>query len=429
MKNVLIVSYTFPPTGGAGVQRISKLVKYLPLFGWNSIVLTPSNPSVPIKDDSLLKDISCDTKIYRSRTFEPSYGAKRFLSSTNESSPMCRVKGVFKSIIQNILLPDPQVLWWPCLSFSIISTIIREKVDCIFVTSPPFSALIPPVLIGYILNIPVVVDFRDEWKFIRINTEHTTKNNFACRVDNALESLAIRLCRNFTAATQGYVDSIHSRYIFSRSKGEVLTNGYDDEDFIKRGAVGHNDEITISYIGSVWNETSLRAFISVYAQITAEKSTPPMRLKIIGRIVDSECHYLRRATKSCTIEISGYQPHCVATVEMANADILLLTLSNSIGSERIIPGKTFEYMASGKHIFAIIPRGETYRLLEKHYPNATFADPQDTVDIHAKFRHIIESISSIRAATVPNVEQFSRANLAKSLANLLNKCIESEANV
>ena len=29
----LIVSYAFPPVGGAGVQRVLKLVKYLPAHG------------------------------------------------------------------------------------------------------------------------------------------------------------------------------------------------------------------------------------------------------------------------------------------------------------------------------------------------------------------------------------------------------------
>ncbi|HCA81767.1 MAG TPA: glycosyl transferase, partial [Bacteroidetes bacterium] len=40
MKKVLIVSYYFPPSGGPGVQRVLKFVKYLPEFGWQPHVLT-----------------------------------------------------------------------------------------------------------------------------------------------------------------------------------------------------------------------------------------------------------------------------------------------------------------------------------------------------------------------------------------------------
>ena len=55
-KRVLFITYQFPPVGGAGVQRVTKFVKYLPDFGWQSSVLTVSKPSVPAYDDSLLAE-------------------------------------------------------------------------------------------------------------------------------------------------------------------------------------------------------------------------------------------------------------------------------------------------------------------------------------------------------------------------------------
>ena len=38
----LIVSYDFPPAGGGGVQRVLKLCKHLPAFGWDVDVLAPT---------------------------------------------------------------------------------------------------------------------------------------------------------------------------------------------------------------------------------------------------------------------------------------------------------------------------------------------------------------------------------------------------
>ena len=57
MMRVLLVSYAFPPVGGAGVQRIAKLAKYLPRAGIEPWVLTVQNPSVPLHDPSLLADL------------------------------------------------------------------------------------------------------------------------------------------------------------------------------------------------------------------------------------------------------------------------------------------------------------------------------------------------------------------------------------
>ncbi|MBP9970050.1 MAG: glycosyl transferase family 1, partial [Paludibacteraceae bacterium] len=59
MKKILIISYYFPPSGGSGVQRWLKFVKYLPEFGYEPIVLTvdPTVASYPQIDATLLQDI------------------------------------------------------------------------------------------------------------------------------------------------------------------------------------------------------------------------------------------------------------------------------------------------------------------------------------------------------------------------------------
>jgi len=72
-----MISYAFPPVGGAGVQRAAKLVKFLHEFGISPSVLTVSNPSVPLRDEALMGDIPPGTRIVRAATLEPSYGAKQ----------------------------------------------------------------------------------------------------------------------------------------------------------------------------------------------------------------------------------------------------------------------------------------------------------------------------------------------------------------
>lgn len=49
MKRVLIVAYYFPPSGGPGVQRVLKFVKYLPEFGWEPAVLTVADGDFPAR--------------------------------------------------------------------------------------------------------------------------------------------------------------------------------------------------------------------------------------------------------------------------------------------------------------------------------------------------------------------------------------------
>ena len=64
-KKVLIITYYWPPTGGAGVQRWLKFSKYFRQFNWEPVIYTPSNPDFPINDPTLLKDVLPNIEILR----------------------------------------------------------------------------------------------------------------------------------------------------------------------------------------------------------------------------------------------------------------------------------------------------------------------------------------------------------------------------
>ena len=66
MKNVLVLAAKFPPTSAVGGIRSLKFVKYLPDFGWNPIVITPSIGSKKVLDDTLLNEIPPAVEIHRS---------------------------------------------------------------------------------------------------------------------------------------------------------------------------------------------------------------------------------------------------------------------------------------------------------------------------------------------------------------------------
>ena len=70
-KKVLIIAYYWPPSGGSGVQRWLKFVKYLPQLGWEPYVFTPENPSIAIRDESLLKDVPVEAEVIRFPIWEP----------------------------------------------------------------------------------------------------------------------------------------------------------------------------------------------------------------------------------------------------------------------------------------------------------------------------------------------------------------------
>jgi len=149
---VLIVSYTFPPAGGVGVQRVSKLVKYLPEFGIDPMVLTAKDPSVPIEDETTLRDIPKNLQIVRTRTLEPSYRTKaKVWQDAAKPNPMRRAVARLAS---KLFVPDPQILWLPFTAPRLAR--LSSTVHVVLVSAPPFS----PFLLGPLARVPFVLDYR-----------------------------------------------------------------------------------------------------------------------------------------------------------------------------------------------------------------------------------------------------------------------------
>jgi len=72
MKKLLLVTYYWPPSGGAGVQRWLKLSKYLHRAGVEVHVLAPKaeQASYMAIDKSLLEDIEPGVHVHRTDSFE-----------------------------------------------------------------------------------------------------------------------------------------------------------------------------------------------------------------------------------------------------------------------------------------------------------------------------------------------------------------------
>ena len=86
MKKVLIVTYYWPPSGGPGVQRTLKYVKYLSLFGWQPVVLTVKHGEYEAIDESLINEIPKETAIYKTNAIEPHRFYKKIIGMQQDDN-------------------------------------------------------------------------------------------------------------------------------------------------------------------------------------------------------------------------------------------------------------------------------------------------------------------------------------------------------
>ena len=176
--NVLLITYAFPPAGGVGTLRAASLARYFPEFDIRFDVLTTRNPSSVGSDDSHLRDIPASVTIHRTMTLDLPFGLKkwlkRVLSRGNKAhgpakpavaTPAVPGKpGLLKRILEDFLLPDPQVTWLPILTRASRRIVRDRKIDLVLITAAPYSnVLVAERLRKEFPHLPIVLDFRDEW--------------------------------------------------------------------------------------------------------------------------------------------------------------------------------------------------------------------------------------------------------------------------
>ena len=148
MKKVLIITYYWIPSGGAGVQRWIKFTKYLRDFGYEPIIYTPENPEFPSTDSSFDKDIPKDIQIIKTPIWEPYNVYRNLTGKKNQAINAGFISENKKQgwkdklsiwIRGNFLIPDPRRFWInPSVRF--LTTYLQENpVDAIITTGPPHS--------------------------------------------------------------------------------------------------------------------------------------------------------------------------------------------------------------------------------------------------------------------------------------------------
>ena len=178
-RRVLIVTFYWPPSGGGGVQRWLKFAKLLPGHGWSPIVVTPSNPDVPVADDSLLDEVSEDLEVWAFPIHEPSRwlrtlrlgsktGSRLGAESSGDSSWLAKFVGWIRG---NLFVPDARVGWVRPTTRHVLRKLRESPVDLIVTTGPPHSMHLIGLALKRATGIPWVADFRDPWSSMARTSE------------------------------------------------------------------------------------------------------------------------------------------------------------------------------------------------------------------------------------------------------------------
>lgn len=393
-KRILLVTYPFPPTGGAGVQRVTKFVKYLPRHGWDVSVLTVTNPSVPLTDTSLEKDIPVETLIRRARSWEPGYAVKASLSGGKEGEPRRgRVRRFAASSARRIgtflLQPDPQILWAPGALVQGKRLLREVRHDAILASGPPFSTFLIAASLGRYARLPLILDYRDEWTISNAYWENKRLDPVSRFIQARMQRRVLRASRGLLATTRSSAESLAALNREAGGTGRVsyIYNGFDPDDFDAHDPAPPSDghRFRIAYVGTLWNLTDVSPLVEAVKRIVRDHPELAAKLELVfaGRRTAPQAELLATLHGSpCQVVEYPYLDHASAVSLMRGSEALCLLLSDLPGAGRVVPAKLFEYMAAERPILAIAPRGETWSLLDG-YPMVGRFLPSDVDGIAA----------------------------------------------
>ena len=426
-KKILIITYYWPPAGGPGVQRWLKFAKYLPEFGWKPIIYTPENPSYPLLDESLMKDVPEDLKIVRTKIWEPYQLAEKLNKSNKKFKAGQFDVGSNQSwksklsiwVRGNFFIPDARVFWVNPSTQFLEQYLKINNIETIVTSGPPHSMhLIGLNLKKKFPDLKWIADFRDPWTEISYY-KHLKLTNRSDKKHRQLESEVFKTA-DITLATS-YTDAENFRK--NGANAFCITNGFDETDASTSLSMTEKaSKFTLSYIGvleQLRNPENLWKALDNLVKTNSDFAEN-FNLKFVGRIDNKILEVIEKSSLKDHIQNLGYVSHDKAVDEMAKSSLLLITNFPNDSSKGIIPGKIFEYLATGKQIISFGPNeADVAKILDETKAGKHFGY-NDSREIE---NFILEKFELWKSGNLlentQNIEQFSRRNLTKQLVQIL----------
>jgi Glycosyl transferase 4-like domain len=426
VKKALLVSYYFPPRFTIGGKRAFRFARYLPEFGWSTVVLTARGPVSEPLDPTFRDDELPECEIRRdylneaevAKLQQVGYGSDGTIATPTKMWGMqpprfSRQWWINETRLKPII--GPAIGDVPKIARRIVALAREIKPDILWATGSPWETVTAATLAARDLNVPFILDFRDPWSF---GLGISASSAFVRTVNSAIESALLRRAAMFTVTSEATRDKYIS--LGKAKRIECIRNGYDPAVVVEPRRA---DRFTLVHFGNCYANRTLEPFLRAAARAIRDGLVDrnDFRILNLGRVAEVDLALAEELGIREQFEYRTVLPYEEGLAIVAGADLALLL---AFGDEPwFIPGKLYDYVSVRTPMLCLSSSNELDDLVARTGIGWAY----DASDIGAMAKCIGEAFAARkngRKLGEPNqrvIESLSARNGAQRLAGLFDE--------
>jgi glycosyltransferase involved in cell wall biosynthesis len=454
--SVLIITYFFPPRREVGGRRIARFCRYLPEFGIRPTVLTvnppsdaidttfPIPPGVRIERTGVLRtplDVYGEWQRRRStgqnarqeNAVDALPDHPRQLCGQAEDGPArlpshSLLSALRRNVISLLQIPDQQCGWY-CPAIRAASRLLEKNAySAILSSAPPWTChLIARHLKGK-YGVPWIADFRDAWV---TDAWREQIPGWRDRVDRRLEESILSRADGVIAVTDPLLEQLRDSHPgVDCGKFTTISNGFDDILPVLQAQRSATGRRLVLHLGELYSGRRLDSLCDALQRLIKAGKLSPASVQVLfvgDREAAIEVAARQRVPKLFTDEVFAFLPR-VQWMEgqslLAEADVLLIVQGSHTTA---VPAKFFDYLYSGKPIFAIVKEGALSQAIERTN-SGVWADPTNSNQVAAKLMEALSMSPRSSEEVSRAASQFHARTLTQQLAHQIRRVADQQSS-
>jgi glycosyltransferase involved in cell wall biosynthesis len=262
-----------------------------------------------------------------------------------------------------------------------------------------------------------IADFRDpwsQWEFL----DTLPMTSFIRKQHQELEQSVLKEANSVLTISPTFQQDLEK---LAQRRIKLLTNGYDPADIPlgfspKKKESGKLHLVYSGIIDAIRNPIPLMEAMKAEFEASADQ----IEWTFVGKVSEQVQNYVKADSwLSARIHFAGYVSHQEVFGFYAKADALVLILTDTKNAQGNIPGKLFEYLATGIPVLALgDPNGDSAKIL-MDAGGGEVIEHTDMEGIKIRLRNLLNPSSGETKSA--DLEKYSRRNLSFQLAKILDE--------